>query len=156
MERRFSCDSTASLSDSFNSVSSVKSCSFREEPEIRHVPAATSMVNDPSDLWFQKEDFENFREKTRRIISNVDENGRGKNGKKYCTRGLEKYMAAASIKRKNIRRNILLALEDGDSSSLEDYSEGSVSEARKLAATDAKEATNICKRIFPFRRKSVQ
>jgi hypothetical protein len=114
------------------------------------------MVNDPSDLWFQKEDFENFREKTRRIISNVDENGRGKNGKKYCTRGLEKYMAAASIKRKNIRKNILLALEGGDSSSLEDYSEGSVSEARKLAATDAKEATNICKRIFPFRRKSVQ
>jgi len=115
------------------------------------------MVDDPSDLWFQKEDFENFREKTRRIISNVDENGRGKNGKKYCTRGLEKYMAAASIKRKNIRRNILLALGDGgDSSSLEDYSESSVSEARKLAATDAKAATTIYKRIFPFRRKSVQ
>ena len=156
MQRRDSCASTTSLSDSFNSASSVKSCSFREQPEIRHVPAATSMVDDPSDLWFQKEDFQNFREKTRRIISNVDENGRGKNGKKYCTRGLEKYTAAASIKRKNIRRSILLALEDGDSSSLEDLSESCVTEARQLGVTNAIEANSICKRIYPFRRASVQ
>lgn len=155
MERRSSCDSTASLSDSFNSVSSVRSCSFREEPQIKHVPSATSLVDNPSDLWFQKEDFENFREKTRRILSNVDENGRGKNGKKYCTRGLEKYMVATSIKRKNIRRNILLALEDGDWSSLGDFSESCVSEARNLALTDAKAASNICKRIYPQRRNSV-
>lgn len=156
MERRSSCDSTVSLSDSFNSVSSVRSCSFREEPEIRHVQSATSMIDNPSDLWFQKEDFENFREKTRRILSNVDSNGRGKNGKKYCTRGLEKYMAATSIKRNHIRRNILLALEHGDSSSLEDYSESCVSEARRLAATDAKAASNICKRMYPHRRNSIQ
>lgn len=156
LQRRDSCGSTASLSDSFNSVCSVKSCSFREEPEIRHVQSATDMVDDPSDLWFQKQDFENFREKTRRIISNVDEHGRGKNGKKYCTRGLEKYMAAASIKRKNIRKNILLALEDGNSDSLKGYSESCVSEAQRLGATDAKAANTYCKRMFPFRRASVQ
>jgi len=118
MERRSSCSSTASLSDSYSSIrsmdsaSSTKSCSFAEDALVIRVPSAASQIDNHSDLWYQKADFDAFREKTRRIINNVDENGRGKNGKKYCTRGLEKYMA----QRRNLRNSILQALDEDETS----------------------------------------
>jgi hypothetical protein len=135
-----------------SSASSVKSCSFREDPKVVQIPAATE---DPKDLWFQKEDFDNFREKTRRIIKNVDQNGYGKNGKKYCTRGLEKYMARAQESRRNVRKSILKALDEDEdeSASLSGFSKDSVEEALELVETDARTAGSFWKRYLPWRLK---
>jgi len=155
LERRSSCSSTISLSDSYSTISSTssnKSCSFRDEPEILLVPAVETLIENPGELWFQQEDFEHFREKTRRIISNVDENGRGKNGKKYCTRGLERYMPYTQGKRKDIRKNILQALDEGDSVSLRDHSRSCVAEALDRGDADAKVAISYNKRYLPWMR----
>jgi hypothetical protein len=104
----------------------------------------------PEDLWFQKEDFDGFREKTRRIVNNVDENGRGiKNGKKYCTRGLEKYITPTGERRKNIRKQVLRALEDGDDVSISNLSDTCISEALERAEGDAKVAGSHTKRLLP-------
>ena len=94
----------------------MKSCSFREDILVINVQAASALTGDKNELWDQKEDFDNFREKTRRIIQNVDANGRGKNGKKYCTRGLEKYMARAQEHRR-LQKSILEALDEDEAGS---------------------------------------
>lgn len=150
-ERRSSCSSIASLSDSYSSTSSsssVKSCTFIEDPEVIHVPAATTLTGES--LWYQKEDFENFRKKTQRIINNVDENGRGKNGKKYCTRGLEKYMVRAQESRENLRKSILSALDEDESASF------TSSKSAKVEATDTevKKPSSFRKRMMQWSRKS--
>jgi hypothetical protein len=153
MDRRNSFNSTTSLSDSFSSACSVKSCTFREDVEVIHIP---SVIEDPKDLWLQKEDFDNFREKTRRIIRNVDKNGRGKNGKKYCTRGLEKYMAHAQESRRNVRKSILKALDEDETASVSGFSKNSVEEALELAETDARTAGSFYKRYLPWGRKGTE
>merc|ERR1711957_1074121 len=43
------------------------------------------------ELWFQDQEYSIIKKKTKALIEKVDENGIV-NGKKYCTRGLEKYM----------------------------------------------------------------
>ena len=122
----------------------MKSCSFIEEAEVIHVPAATSLTGES--LWYQKEDFDNFRKKTQRIINNVDENGIGKNGKKYCTRGLEKYMARAQENRQNIRKSILGALDEDESASFGSH------KSEKQEAAPSK-PPSFRKKILPWRRK---
>ena len=42
-------------------------------------------------MWFQDQEYSIIKKKTKALIEKVDENGIV-NGKKYCTRGLEKYM----------------------------------------------------------------
>ena len=151
IERRGSTSSTASLSDSYSTMGSVcseKSCTFRDEPEIIEIQSAKSLTNNPNEIWYVKEDFDSFREKTRRIVSNVDENGRGKNGKKYCTRGLERYMGPKDEARRDIRKNILKALDEDDSISLGSLSRASVIEALERAELDAKEAGAMQKRYM--------
>mmetsp|Transcript_4175 Transcript_4175/g.9917 ORF Transcript_4175/g.9917 Transcript_4175/m.9917 type:complete len:215 (+) Transcript_4175:167-811(+) len=148
-ERRSSCSSIASLSDSYSSntsSSSTKSCTFRDDAEVIHVPAATTLTGES--LWYQKEDFENFRKKTQRIINNVDKNGRGKNGKKYCTRGLEKYMARAQESRENRRKSILAALDEDESAS------SKTDKKLESAETDSKREGSFRKmRMILSRRK---
>ena len=82
------------------------------------------------------------------FVSNVDENGRGKNGKKYCTRGLERYMGPKDEARRDIRKNILKALDEDDSISLGSLSRASVIEALERAELDAKEAGAMQKRYM--------
>lgn len=125
----------------------MKSCSFIEEAEVIHVPAATSLTGES--LWYQKEDFDNFRKKTQRIINNVDENGIGKNGKKYCTRGIEKYMARAQESRQNLRKSILGALDEDESAS----SSSNKSKKQEVPET-APKPPSFRKKILPWRRKS--
>ena len=152
-ERRSSCSSTASLSDSYSthsSYSSKKSCSFFEEVEVIHLPAATSMTSES--LWYQREDFDNFRKKTQRIINNVDENGRGKNGKKYCTLGLEKYMARALESRKSI-----LGALDGDSSHKSSEMQQNIPERPvSFRRCSIQNKTTEPERPVSFRRRSIQ
>lgn len=143
-ERRLSCSSTASLSDSYSTVSSscsTKSCTFNEEAEVIHIAAATTLTGES--LWYKKEDFDNFRKKTIRIINNVDETGRCKNGKKYCVRGLEKYMARAQESRQNLQKSILVATDDDESPSLPGQME-------------APKQGTFRKKIMPWRRKSIE
>ena len=118
----------------------MKSCTFNEEAEVIHIPAAATLTGES--LWYKKEDFDNFRKKTIRIINNVDESGRCKNGKKYCVRGLEKYMARAQ-ERQNLRKSILVSLDDDESASLPGQME-----ARKAGA--------FRKKMMPWRRKSIE
>ena len=119
----------------------MKSCTFNEEAEVIHIAAATTLTGES--LWYNKEDFNNFRKKTIRIINNVDETGRCKNGKRYCTTGLEKYMARAQQSRQNLRKSMLVAMDDDESPSLP-----SKVEARKQGA--------FSKKMMPWRRKSIE
>ena len=91
-----------------------KSCSFSGKIEVIHVP---SLTEDPKDLWFQKADYSAFKKNCQRILNYVDANGLGKNGKKYCMLGLERYkspsrkLSLSNDSRRNYRRTILKVLE---------------------------------------------
>jgi hypothetical protein len=136
-------------------MNSARSCSFREDPEIISIQTATSLVNNPNELWFSKDDFETFRDKTRRIINGVDDKGRGKNGKKYCTRGLEIYTAQAQESRRRIRKSILQALEENKSATLlGGFTKNSVAGALQLAQSDARAACGIYKKCVPGNRRA--
>jgi len=104
--------------DEAKQPSSAKCCSFRDIATVYTVPSAISLTEDAKQLWFQDEDYKKFKKNNRKIVNYVDKNGRGKNGKRYCTLGLERYMNRDELKgeRQLHRKNILRAL-DGD----EDY-----------------------------------
>jgi len=74
------------------SIKRRRSIQFNEEVNVRsiqavsHVPGAIK-----HELWFQEAEYSTIKKKTRALLEKVDQNGIV-NGKKYCTRGLEKYM----------------------------------------------------------------
>jgi len=74
------------------SIKRRRSIKFNEEVNVRsiqavsHVPGAIK-----HELWFQEAEYSTIKKKTRALLEKVDQNGIV-NGKKYCTRGLEKYM----------------------------------------------------------------
>lgn len=75
-----------------DSIKRRRSIQFKEEVNVRsiqavsHVPGAIK-----HELWFQEAEYSTIKKKTRALLEKVDQNGIV-NGKKYCTRGLEKYM----------------------------------------------------------------
>jgi len=69
-----------------------RSIQFNEDVNVRNIQP-TSKVKGAvkKELWFQNEEYNTIKMKTRALLEKVDSNGTV-NGKKYCTRGLEKYM----------------------------------------------------------------
>jgi len=74
------------------SIKRRRSIQFNDEVNVRsiqavsHVPGAIK-----HELWFQEAEYSTIKKKTRALLEKVDQHGIV-NGKKYCTRGLEKYM----------------------------------------------------------------
>jgi len=52
---------------------------------------------DKKEMWFQDDEYHSIKRKTRALLNKVDSNGIV-NGKKYCTRGLEKYLEKPSLR----------------------------------------------------------
>lgn len=74
------------------SVTRRRSITFHEDINVRQIQPTTSVKGaDKRELWFQDDEFYTIKKKTRALLNKVDSNG-VVNGKKYCTRGLEKYM----------------------------------------------------------------
>merc|ERR1711865_512656 len=75
-----------------DSIKRRRSIQFNEDVNVRsiqavsHVPGAIK-----HELWFQEAEYSTIKKKTRALLEKVDQHGIV-NGKKYCTRGLEKYM----------------------------------------------------------------
>merc|ERR1712172_387243 len=69
-----------------------RSIQFNEDVNVRNIQP-TSKVKGAvkKELWFQNEEYNTIKMKTRALLEKVDSNGTV-NGKKYCTRGLENYM----------------------------------------------------------------
>jgi len=122
--------------------STVKRCSFREEPEIISIQTASSLVDDPEELWFSEDDYHEFRFKSQRILDGTDDRG-CRDGKKYCTRGLETYTALAQYYRRRIRSAILLSLEVDPSGNPTGFSEDRVEDALQLGINDAMTAFSM-------------
>merc|ERR1711957_302553 len=68
------------------------SITFNEDVNVRKIqPVSKVKGANKEELWFQDQEYSIIKKKTKALIEKVDENGIV-NGKKYCTRGLEKYM----------------------------------------------------------------
>ena len=70
---------------------------FEPEIQIKHIVRATDLVDDPSELWFQHEEYERMKNKIMCImrILSKDKNYEKRcllMGRKFNTRGLERYM----------------------------------------------------------------
>lgn len=74
------------------SIKRRRSIQFNEDVNVRKIQP-TSKVRGAvkKELWFQDDEYSTIKKKTRALLEKVDANGIV-NGKKYCTRGLEKYM----------------------------------------------------------------
>jgi hypothetical protein len=74
------------------SVTRRVSIQFDEDVYVRKILPSTSVKGaDKNEMWFQDDEYSTIKKKTRALLEKVDSNG-VVNGKKYCTRGLEKYM----------------------------------------------------------------
>merc|ERR1712182_16032 len=74
------------------SIKRRRSIQFDEDVYVRKIQPTTSVKGaKKKELWFQEDEYYTIKKKTRALIDKVDSNGIV-NGKKYCPRGLEKYM----------------------------------------------------------------
>mmetsp|Transcript_37394 Transcript_37394/g.43044 ORF Transcript_37394/g.43044 Transcript_37394/m.43044 type:complete len:402 (+) Transcript_37394:113-1318(+) len=68
------------------------SITFNEDVNVRNIQAISKVKGAvKQELWFQDVEYTQIKKKTRALIQKVDATGTF-DGKKYCTRGLEKYM----------------------------------------------------------------
>lgn len=71
------------------------SITFRDSVNVRNVPPAQNLTDEPESLWFQEDEYMQMKEKIRSLLDTVQQNGSRKaaNGKgRYCTRGLERFL----------------------------------------------------------------
>jgi hypothetical protein len=74
------------------SIKRRRSIQFNEDVNVRKIqPVSKVKGAKKNELWFQDDEYHSIKKKTRALLEKVDSNG-VVNGKKYCTRGLEKYM----------------------------------------------------------------
>mmetsp|Transcript_2509 Transcript_2509/g.4235 ORF Transcript_2509/g.4235 Transcript_2509/m.4235 type:complete len:201 (+) Transcript_2509:205-807(+) len=84
---------------------------FRERVAVQFVRPAATLVQDNNKalLWYQQEEYQVIRDKSVALIAHVERSGliqhNYANGakKKYCTRGLEKWMSSSTTALPSIR-----------------------------------------------------
>merc|ERR1712238_249633 len=68
------------------------SITFNDDVNVRNIQAISQVQGAvKEELWFQDSEYSQIKKKTKALIDKVDASGQF-DGKKYCTRGLEKYM----------------------------------------------------------------
>lgn len=68
---------------------------YNEEVGVREFQSAISIVKnrDPRVLWWQNDETDDIKDNLQRILARVDKKGIARtNGKRYCTRGLERFV----------------------------------------------------------------
>lgn len=68
-----------------------RSITFNDNVSVQQIVPAKSLSDEPERLWFNYEEYVKMKQKNLALVSSVDADGFA-NGRKYCTRGLEKYM----------------------------------------------------------------
>jgi len=75
-----------------DSIKRRRSIQFNEDVNVRKIQPTSEVKGAvKKELWFQDDEYSTIKKKNRALMYKVDSNGIV-NGKKYCTRGLEKYM----------------------------------------------------------------
>jgi len=82
------------LPKGLKSVKRQRSIRFNDEVSVREVRSLRSLVNDNIRiLWWQDDEHACIKENLQRLLSRVNSKGVSRsNGRKYCTRGLERFM----------------------------------------------------------------
>jgi hypothetical protein len=128
-----------------------RSITFNEEVKVQSVVPAKLMTEHPEDLWFQEQEYHAIKTKTVALIQRVSLD-RKVGDKKYCTRGLEKWMEPENLKIKkrlawdNVLNEQYLQRHDGEFDDeqialmYKNSTARSQLEAAKRAKQDAEEA----------------
>jgi len=143
-----------------------RSITFDNDVNVQKIEPVQFMAKDgPKELWFQENEYETIKIKTLALLDRVgDHNSSGVvNGKKYCTRGLEKFMTpeATEVKKHQAWDSVLneqfLQRKDGEYdeetlANIYKYStKRSQSEASKRANQDAAAAEAYLKTTFEMK-----
>ena len=79
-----------------------RSITFDNNVNIQNIePIRLLSAGGPQSLWYQENEYETIKFKTLALLDRVDHSSGVVDGKKYCTRGLEKFMSpeSAEVKR---------------------------------------------------------
>lgn len=138
------------------SIKRRRSIQFNEDVNVRNIQP-TSKVEGAvkKELWFQADEYNTIKNKTRALLQKVDSNG-NVNGKKYCTRGLESYMECPKkrdselyqawdsvLMEQEMQRKLNIYDDESLGRFYKQTSNMSVLEATKRAALDAEEVASF-------------
>ena len=106
----------SSLQDSLVVFSTPSRVVFEPEVQIKHIVRAGDLVDDPSELWFQHEEYERMKNKIMCIIRALSKDKNYEKrclllGRKFNTRGLERCMvkhAHVALRRRREAWNLVL------------------------------------------------
>lgn len=86
------------------SIARRSSITFNEDVNVRKITPAKTLTKEgtPDSLWFQENEYSKIQKKCRALLQKVDANG-VVDGKKYCTRGLERYMTTSAQEREGMK-----------------------------------------------------
>jgi len=142
-----------------------RSITFDNDVNVQQIEPVKDLAMDGrKSLWFQEKEYEKIKVKTLALLDRVEQSSGAADGKRYCTRGLEKLMTpeATEVKKyqawDSVFNEQFLQRKDGeyDEESLANiykYStKRSQSEASKRASLDAEAAQAYLKTTF--RRQS--
>jgi len=126
------------------SIKRRRSITFNDDVNVLKIQAISKVEGaDKNELWFQNNEYIQIKKKTRDLLRKVDSNG-AFNGKKYCTRGLERYMEDPKIRAsKQFMGWDSVFMEQEMQRSLQIYDDESIGRFYKqTSCVDVVEATN--------------
>jgi len=132
------------------------SITFNEDVNVRKIQAISKVKGAvKQDLWFQDVEYTQIKKKTRALIEKVDASGQF-DGKKYCTRGLEKYMECPQkraskkyqgwdsvLMEQEMQRNLQIYDDESISGFYKQTAQENVVEATNRAQLDAEEVASF-------------
>merc|ERR1712238_215355 len=139
-----------------DSIKRRTSITFNEDVNVRKIQAISKVKGAvKEELWFQDIEYSQIKKKTKALIEKVDASGQF-DGKKYCTRGLEKYMECPqkrALKKYNgwdsvlmeqeMQRNLQIYDDDAISGFYRQTNQENVTEATTRAQLDAQEVASF-------------
>jgi len=128
------------------------SITFNEDVNVRNIQPISKVKGAvKQELWFQDVEYTQIKKKTRALIQKVDATGTF-DGKKYCTRGLEKYMECPEkraskkyqgwdsvLMEQEMQRNLQIYDDESISGFYKQTAQENVVEATHRAQLDAQE-----------------
>jgi hypothetical protein len=85
------------------------SLGFEETATVKHIEPAKDLAGGKNDLWFQKDEMDSIRQKVTALIVKTENGALPESGKRYCMRGLERYLdpEATTIKKNQAWDSVL-------------------------------------------------
>lgn len=82
------------LPEGLGTIKRQRSIRFNEQVSVREVRSSKSLVRDnPKVLWWSHDETDSIKENLQRLLLRVDRHGVARsNGRRYCTRGLERFL----------------------------------------------------------------